>query len=802
MLRLSFNLVGRRFKAAPLYASFITGCLALGFTCVLFVTQWIRFELSYDKFHKNHDNIYRLTVEKNDPTTGYHTHFARSWYGWLKHIKESVPGIEKHARITHLYGGIVKAEKNIFETKLFYTTSEVFDVFTFEFISGSPDKALSDPFTLVVTKSSALKYFGSLHVIGESLKVYCRNCSEKKEYTIVGVIEDMPENSHFKFDILAAYEDTDQYSGWAYHYLLLSPETRPNEITSAFPVFASKHLSEEEVVTLTPSLQNITGIHLRSDKAREFEPNGDVRDVYMLGVLGLIVFGVAIFNFVNLQFVQVLKKSKTFQVFRFNGSQKNGLYVIQLTESAIYSLIAVIVGFIIFEIGQYFMQDQIAAMSETLACPWYIIPLLFILATLAGITPIYPLLRRQTSRSKRMLTPLGDRSSFRDKKLLGISRLLVAIQYSATIMLLIFVIVIHRQIDFFMQNRLGHQDENIINLTNMPAQVVDKYQVFKENLLSHPAIKGVTSSMEDPADESMDMMAFETSGVKDALEEKQLSVYPVDDNFFQFYDVNVMAGRNFHPFDGTNKSAETYVLNESAVKLLGWTPQEAIGKPFTLKFFINDTNLFNGGHIVGVVEDFQMASMKNKIKPFVFFQKSFWLFSTQVKYSEGNLASAIEHIEQTWSDIYSDFPLEYSLVEDLYKNLYQNEIQLKNMSIWLGIIAVLLSGFGLIGTTGIFLETKTKEMGIRKVNGATSKNLLLTFFENHSIWLLVAFASAVPIAWLSISTWLQNFAYQVPLNWWIFMLSGLIVFSITIITIGWQSWRAANKNPVLCLRHE
>ncbi len=377
---------------------------------------------------------------------------------------------------------------------------------------------------------------------------------------------------------------------------------------------------------------------------------------------------------------------------------------------------------------------------------------------------------------------------------------LITVQYIFSITLLITVMVVNKQVHFIMNHRLGNNQNNIICVKGLPVQVYNKYEVFRSELMANPDIKDVTSSFEDPSSENLDMMQFETAGLESG--DKMLYVYPVDDNFFDFYHIELVAGRNFKEFSGNDTIREDYILNECALKYLGWQAEDVIGKPFTLKFELEKNNLFSGGTIVGIVKDFQMSSMKNKIKPYVFYQKSFWLFSAQIKYDSAHLTGVLDQIETTWKRLYPDYPLEYDYVEDLYKEIYKNEIQLKNMSLALGLIAMLLSCLGLWGITGIIYEARTKEIGIRKINGAKIIQIIAWLLKDIIMIVAVALFFAIPVAYYLMDQWLNNFAYRTSLNWWIFMLAGITAFTIAIITVSLQSWKTATRNPVEALRYE
>jgi putative ABC transport system permease protein len=514
---------------------------------------------------------------------------------------------------------------------------------------------------------------------------------------------------------------------------------------------------------------------------------------------------VSTLNFLNLQYVVFLRRQKAISVYNYAGAGFWNHLTNQLLESSIYSLFSTISGIFIFEwLHKYFnivLGRSPDSGNELIYSTFsFLLPAIILIISLAGL---YPLLiteaRKMISSIKskhynNFDNPLISRKRFKTLKSL------ITVQYIFSITLLITVVVANKQVKFIMNHRLGNNQNNIICVKNLPVQVYNKYQVFKSDLLSNPVIEDVTSSFEDPSDENLDMMSFETSGID--LKDKRLYVYPVDDNFFNFYNIRLVAGINFREFHGNDSISEDYILNECALKYLGWKPEEAVGKPFTLKFDIDNKNLFSGGTIAGVVSDFQMSSMKNKIKPYVFYQKSFWLYSAQVKYDSAHLSDALDQITMTWKKLYPDYPLEYEFIEDMYSKIYKNEIQLKNMSLALGIIAMFLSCLGLWGITGIIYEARTKEIGIRKINGAKINQIIAWLLKDIFLIVAGALIFAIPLSYYLMNLWLKNFAYKTSLNWWIFTLAGIITFIIAILTVSWQSWRAASGNPVEALRYE
>jgi putative ABC transport system permease protein len=798
----------RKFIRDPLYPFISIVCLGLGITCALFVIIWIRDELSYDSFHNKAGRIYRLTVEINNKSSGYHTHFARCWIDWLSDIQENIPGIESVTRMTYWPGTIIMADERAFESVFGRTDTSFIDLFSLDFISGNPSTALKEPYTVLLSESAAQKYYGKHDPLGTTILQYCSRCREKIGYTVTGVVKDMPPNSHFHFDALAPYENTDEYKGWAYYYLLLEPNKNPEEILEDFIPFARKYNSDDEVRKFTPHLQKVTDIHLLSNKARELERNGSMQNLYLFAGLALFILFVAVFNHINLQYVGLIKNFKSIRVIKYAGAIGSNIFSWLIVESVIYgvlsSALAVLIFILLLPSFNNIMGKQAEAALSLLPSTLAIsVPVIILLISLAGIFP-YMLLKSMLKSG-----PAGSPSDYGPLNLslitgrkFGLTKIMVTGQYIAVIVLIMTVLVVTRQINFFMDSGLGSHNKNIICIKNVPVQVINKYQVFKAELLSNRLIRNVTSSFQDPSDEVMDAMPFETTGAEEDINDKILWVYPVDDNFFSFYNINVVKGSDFPPYYGNDTIREYYILNRKALDHLGWKPEEAVGRPFSLIFNLNGKNLFKGGNIIGIVEDFQVSSMKDEIKPYVFFQKSYWLGSVQVEYDTLHTKSSLDFIGKKWQSIFPGFPFEYEFVDDLYRNIYANEIRFKKLSMALGIIAIVLSCLGLWGITGITQQIKTKEIGIRKTNGATAFSILIMLLKDIVIIIALSALVAVPLSCFILEGWLKNYAYRINISWWILALSLLMTSLIALITVSWQSYKAASGNPVRALRYE
>jgi putative ABC transport system permease protein len=800
------KLILRNFIHKPLYPAISIVVLSTGIACVLLTSVWIRDELSFDSSYKNSDKLYRLTIEKDDKTSGYHTHIARSWYEWLKNIKNDIPGIRDFGRFIGRGETTIKIDSAVFNSRILKANEDFIRIFSISFIQGNPTTALKEPNTAIISKSAATKYFGTKNPVGEIIQDYLMNSKERKEYRITAIVEDMPVNSHFHFDFVLAMDKSDLTDWtWYYNYILLDDNVQPSQILDHFSQFAEKYIKTDEAKTLTPHLQKITDIHLESSKDRELEENGNKKILFLLGALALFVFFVSILNFTNLQYVVFLRKLKAISVLNYAGASFSDHLFNQFLESFIYGIVSSLTGIFVFgSLHKYFNillgKSPEAGNGLIITTFLFLTPVIILVISVAGL---YPLLITQAKKKLSSVTSKKD-NNYGNTSIRGnrhnILKSLITVQYIFSITLLITVMVVNKQVRFIMNHRLGNNQNNIICVKDLPVQVYNKYEVFKSELMANPDIKDITSSFENPSSENLDMIPFETPGIESR--DKMLYVYPVDYNFFDFYHIELVAGRNFKEFTGNDTIREDYILNECAVKYLGWKAEDAIGKPFTLRLDDGKNNLFSGGTIVGVVKDFQMSSMKNIIKPYVFFQKSFWLFSAQIKYDSAHLSGVLDKIETTWKKIYPDYPLEYDYVEDLYKQIYKNELQLKNLSLALGIIGTFLSCLGLWGITGIIYQARTKEIGIRKINGAKIIQIILWLLKDILMIVAVALFFAVPLSYYLMTRWLNNFAYKTSLNWWIFILAGIIAFAIAIVTVSLQSWKTATRNPVEALRYE
>jgi putative ABC transport system permease protein len=375
----------------------------------------------------------------------------------------------------------------------------------------------------------------------------------------------------------------------------------------------------------------------------------------------------------------------------------------------------------------------------------------------------------------------------------------MTVQFTLAIILIFSAITTYNQNAFMLSRSLGEMSSDLLVFKNQNWEIRSKYNVLHDRAIQNPLIKSFTASIAEPSGETLDALQVESPGIKDNLEEKRLYVLPVEDNFLDFFKIPLIAGRNFSPYNPERKG-EDYILNETALKRLGWTAEEAIGQPFNIKFDTPD--IFYGGTVVGVVRDFNFTTVRQEIKPYVFFQKPIFYLCFLVMVDSARKDEAIVDLKKIWNEELPDYPFQYEFISDTYRSAYSKEISQSKMTAFFSFLAIIVICLGLFSVTSILVERRTKEIGIRKVNGAKMIDVVALLISGFIRWAIIAFVIACPLGWYAMHKWLQNFVYRTEIRWWVFAIAGIIVLSVTLFTVCLQSWRAAIRNPVEALRYE
>lgn len=786
--------------------------LSTALACVTASFIYIGFELTYDTLHSKADRIYRITIDSNDGATSNHP--ARVHGDWPSQLSTEFPAVEEAVRLVPFRKAIVKIGDHLFFSKNIYATdSSFFKVFDFKIISGNSQNALTKPGRVFITRSMATTYFGNLDVIGKEVILYYQMDSTPKTYVIDGVLEDFPPNVHFHVEMLTSLAPEDR-NAWAYTYLLLKKGSNAESLRSSIHQKWKKE-STDPAFTSIPYLQKITDIHLFSHKEREMEKNGDIRSILLLGSGALIILLIALMNYMNLNQVQFISNMNSFKVKRIIGASTFRLATHTIKKSLLLSLISFLTGLVIaLEIGRMLGSEAFNTISA--GSILIIASASILIIALISVIPL--------------LTTRFDSENAKKRRQYAYAVPLI-VQITLSIIALIGTIALYRQMNYMHNLHPAARNISMLIIYDNPRETLARYEVFKNELMKNPSIKNVTAAMEEPGGEILDKCTFEMEGIQ-KMEDQWLNILPIDPNFFRFMNIQPVAGttdmgmtpslqwednaiklnnlRKENPPDKNEIEALEkklgsplfkYILNECAVKMLGFSnPQDAIGKRFRLNFFIPE--LMPEGEIAGVVPDFHYTNLYQEERPLVMVPLKMFNYCFIIRMDPLRLRESVATIDKTWQKVNPDFPLEYEFLSDHYQSVYKTEHDQTRVLTLFALISILISSLGIFALTAFTIQRRTKEIGIRKVNGSSILNILMLLNRKFMLWGLIAFVIACPIAWFALNRWLEHFAYRIDLSWWIFLLAGATALLVTLITVSYTSWKAATRNPVEALRYE
>jgi putative ABC transport system permease protein len=722
-------------------------------------------------------------------------------------MPEYFPEIESMVRLQSMRNSRIKVGERKFLTQRFYLADSIyFDVFGQKLIRGNPDHVLKEPLSMVLSKSLAKIYFGDEDPIGKVLEAAHQFDTTYHDFTITGVMEDPPVNAHYKIDMLAPVDYSDEDKGWAFVYFKLADGTDPNKMLEKFPDFLGQYMEAENIAELTPHLQRVEDIHLHSDKEREIEQNNKALYVYVFGAVGIIFLVIVFINNANLQLAMINGKMRFIFLNRVNGARIRDIVRFVGWETALVYLFSAVLGLLIIILtvpwfNHYFGYSLQVNNPLVWAQVSGLIVLLCFLGVFIGMLPVLMLEIRERlhNLSGRVFYETGYGILEKGIRSTG-RKVLIVVQFSASVVLMLMTLFINMQLRYMLTAGIGSGRTDIIVMKKLPRPALDKYALFKEVLLGNPLVKDVSASMDEPSNLLMDAMQFEMDGMDESLKGQFIGVYPVDDNFLDFFDIKLLAGRDFPPYGGM-EAREHFIINETALEMLGFeSSEDAIGRPFKLIF--GWPEIFKGGSIEGVVKDFSYYTMTQKIKPMVMFQKHIWFWCFLIKVDSEHFREAIDFVNHAWDEMYPDYPFRYELIDDLYKGIYQREIVQGRILAVISIMTMFIACLGLVGLMHYLAGARTREIGIRKVNGAKVSNILVLLNRDFLLMVLVAILIGIPVTWYLADSWLENFVYRIEIKWWIMLLTGTGFLVVSLLTVTYQSWKAASLNPVTSLRYE
>ena len=773
----------RNIKRYSTYSILNISGMAIGIASAILILLWVHDEWSYDRHFKNANDLYRV-IEKQYFSGGEISQFAVSPGLLATALKEEYPEITRSTRYSNPQFPMQKGNEFI-EATIAIVDKEFLNMFDTRFVRGDTNSALNGPYNIVITDNLANKYFDSEDPVGKTLK------SAGWVFTITGVVKGMTHNSHIKFDILFPSEFMKQIGApvndWGYrcyNYLQLQKGTDSKIFDKKITDFIKKNKkgSNSEIF-----LQNIKKIHLFSSQkyAYDISGHGDITYVSILSLVALFILIIACINFMNLSTALAAGRAREIGVRKVNGAGKVKIIVQFLGESLVIVLVAHVFAMILVELllpgYNNLTGKQLAINYQSAGLYMGLISMVLFCSLLAGSYPsFYMASLKPLDIMKGIVDMNPGNTKFR--------RVLVIFQFSLSILLIICTLVVSKQLHYLRNKDLGYNKENIGYFLFDTNPRDPQLETFKKEISSNPDVLSITRARYNPANVEGTWSGLKWTGKKEGDDVKFYGL-GADEDYAKTFQLEIKEGRFFSSEFSTDNTA--LVINEEAAKIMGFN--NPVGEILSTR----DGRRFT---IIGVVKDFNFRSLHTRIEPLIMSLESCNTFYIRMK--PDKIASTIEFVNKTYKSFNNPNPLYFHFLDDDFADLYRSEQRIGKILSYFSFLAIIISCLGLIGLSSFMTERRTKEIGIRKINGAKSGEIFTLFSLEYIIWVFISTIIACPIALYAMNKWLQSFAYRINISWWIFALAGVLAMFIALLTVSFQSHRAANKNPVEALRYE
>ncbi len=789
--------------------------LATGMAVCLLIVLFIQSETGYDAFNEKGNDVYRVVLDRKYP--GRSTSYSMIPQSIGESIQREYPEVLESTRLFDFVGNgtfFLKIDDKAFEEKhVLIADSNFFKVFSAKLLQGDAATALQKPNTAVITETTAKRYFGSsTAAIGKSFLT-----DNEQHYMVSAVCKDWPENSHFAFNMLLSsasfpFIKEPNYTGFSAHtYLLLRPGTTPASLEAKFPHVIDKYVSGAIGKNFNMSyqqfiasgngyhyyLQPLTKIHLISDLEGELKPNGSIKAVYVFSVIAIFILVIACINFINLSTARSVERAKEVGIRKTFGSEKKSLITQFLLESGLISLISIVLALILIVLLLP-LFNKISGKELSMAYffePVKIILLLGFAIAVGIIAGLYPAL--VLSSFKPIVVLKGKFKSNKYGMLLRNG--LVVFQFAISVILIICTIVVNRQMNYMLGDKLGFRKDHIIEVEN--TNLLDKQtQAFQNELTKIPGVLGISGTSSLPGQSNFFGISWQPEGAKESMTGRSVLA---DDQYASLLNIPIKEGRFFSKEFLTDSLA--VVLNEKAVEELQLknpvgsrltTTEENFNAPNGTPYFYT---------VVGVVKDFHYQSLHQKITPLIFINTTKFGNRppvTAIRVSADNFAPALKAIEASWKQFVPQRPFHYDFLDKTLEDLYHTEQRTQRIFTIFSVLAIFIACIGLLGLAAYATQLRVREISIRKILGASAGSIAGMLSVDFLKLIIIAMVVAFPLAWWGMHTWLQDFAYKTSIQWWIFMLAGGIAVFIAIITISYQAIKAAMANPTTSLRSE
>ncbi|MFY0593530.1 ABC transporter permease [Roseivirga sp.] len=799
----------RNLKKNKVYAAINILGLSIGIACVMLIAVYVKYETSYDNFFKDSDRIYRAALERVYP--GRVKMFGTSSIMLAPTLRENYPQVEAVTRLHRLFFAnevpvaFPNSDNTFLETQYLFGDSLFFKVFSYEFIAGDPNTALNRATDVVLTESTAIKYFGTTDVVGEELIV------APGTRRVSGVIKDNPANSHIHFDLLGsirsvgalinATEIGSWANPWVYTYLKLRPGVDPKTFELEFPnlvgTYGGANIAQGAGTDWKTKghafnyfLQPIESIHLESQLDVEVEPNSDITYVYIISIVALIILTISSINFVNLSIARSTERAKEVGIRKVMGSQRSALISQFLTESIFICLIASIlsIGLVFITIPQF---NQILGTSlsfSTILEPIILVILLAFIFVIGIISGFYPALVISSLQPSKVLKGSYKHSS----KGIWLRNGLIIVQFVISIFMISGSIIVSQQMTYLTNKDLGFNQENVL-VVHYTNDLAEDYNAFFNEVSQMSTVQKAGGSTFVPGE----FMGSGVFGVDDPnVDDIRGNTITINQEYVETMEFEIVMGRNF---DRSFNDSLKVIINEATVRAMG------VENPIGMKFLSNNnpnTPTFEFT-IIGVVKDYNYYSLHSEIGPLIMFYGvgNFVPSVTVLRVNQSNMEETIKNVQAKWESL-TEEPFKYSFLDDNLDRQYEADKASTSVFDIFTLIAIVMSCTGLFGLATYVVNQRLKEMSIRKVLGASLPNIIKVFAKDFMVLICFAFIIGAPIAYFALEAWLENFAYHINIGFFAFLLAGLITITLVFVTIGYQGVKMALINPTKVLRSD
>ncbi|MBS1662977.1 MAG: ABC transporter permease [Bacteroidetes bacterium] len=785
--------------------------LTVGLTCCLLILTYILHETSYDRYHKQADNIWRVTRSWNNKEGIVSLHLGAVAPPFGPLLQNDFPDIQKMTRVLLTGTQPMRYEDKVFNEKdVYFADNNLFSVFDVPLLQGDRRNALTDPFCVVLTPAVAHKYFGNADPINKVIRL-----NNQYNFKVTGIFEPLPGNSHFHPEIMLSFNTlkdstiygeknlASNFGNNAFFTYLVLPKNYPvKNMEAQFPAFIDRHMpANKKDPAAKPSqytrlyLQPLTDIHLRSHLDEELEENGDIKRVYIFGAIALFILLIACINYMNLSTARSTLRAKEIGIRKVAGAHRQEIIFQFLSESVLVSFLALILAAALcwLTLPSINTVTGLQLSIQSLIQPAVLIPILLTPVLVGLLSGVYPALFMSSFQPSKVLKGLfkagNGTVSFR--------KVLVVTQFAVSIVLLISTAIVFQQLHYMQSTSLGFSKEHVL-VMDYNVGLNNTYESFRTRLLQDSRVLQLSRSSRVPSGRLLDQSGASTeSGDSLRPVSADIKFLAVDHDFINTYKIPIVAGRDFsrnYTTDSTN-----YVLNVAATKALGIkTPEDLVGHSFA----------YGGakGRVIGIMGDFNFESMHQQIVPLILTmptaKQAYNFNNISIKVAGNDVTGALANIEKVWKTYLPEIPFQYTFLDEKFDQLYKSEQKQGSLFTCFAGIAIFIACLGLLGLSAFSISQRIKEIGVRKVLGASTGSIVGLLSRDFLKLVAIAALIAFPIAWYTMHSWLRDFAYRISIEWWVFLIAGIVAASVALITISFQAIRAALANPVKSLRSE